>query len=237
MIRDISSLFESVPREAWAVLSVLIGAVGYIVYIHKTIRDRDVQPHPLSWFAWTFATFMAALVQSKSRAGSGAWVTWAAAASGLVVLSCAIWKQLRRREGGDSESYRNSKWEWISIGLSLLAAILFASANLLKWAQIANMSAALATFASVAAFQPTIAKGWAHPYSDSSLTFFLNGIKFVPAYAALNQRSPATTLFPVTLIFFNSWVSLMLLWKRRRTRIHGNRNARIFRRASHDANS
>jgi hypothetical protein len=218
MTRVISSVIEFLPKEAWGALSLTIGAVAYAVYIHDTISDDDVQPHPLSWLAWTFATFMAALVQSNKQAGSGAWVTWFTSGSCATVLFFAIWKQQRKSKAIGEKRHLNSWWDWGSLGLSVSAAILFGSMHLFNWAQGANITAALATFADVVAYKPTISKGWTHPYTDNPWAFLLNAVKFAPALAALKQTSLATVLFPVTLIFFNSGVFSMLLWRRCRKR-------------------
>lgn len=217
MTKEISSLFDLLPKGAWGAISLLIGAGAYTAYIRKTISDENIQPHPLSWLAWTFATFMAALVQSSGRAGWGALVTWFTSASCAAVLVVALWKQQRRNTLAQGGKHRNSSWDWASLVFSLFAATLFGMEHLLGWDHGANWSAGLATLADVIAYKPTITKGWAHPYSDSPWAFFLNALKFAPAYAALDQKSPATVLFPLTLIVFNSGVFLMLLWRRSRS--------------------
>lgn len=210
----ISSFIGLLPKEGWGWLSIAIGAAAYLVYIIKIIGDVDVQPNPLSWLAWTFATFMAALVQSIGGAGWGSGVTWFTSASCAAVLFAAIWKQRRRKRLLPGTEHPNSRWDWISLASSLAAAALFGLAQFLSWNQGTSWSAGLATLADVIAYKPTITKGWAYPRSDSAWAFFLNALKFAPAYAALDRKSAATALFPLTLIFFNCGVFMMLLWRR-----------------------
>jgi len=79
------------------------------------------------------------------------------------------------------------------------------------------ISATLASIVSVVGFGPTVTKAWARPRSDSASTFLLNGLKFVPALAAMERVSVATYVFPVTLVIANLAVALLIYWRRLRT--------------------
>jgi hypothetical protein len=80
------------------------------------------------------------------------------------------------------------------------------------------ISAVLASVVSVLGFGPTVTKAWARPQSDSASTFLLNGLKFVPALAAMDSVSVATCAFPVTLVIANVAVALVIYWRRLQVR-------------------
>ncbi len=64
-------------------------------------------------------------------------------------------------------------------------------------------------------FGPTLTKAWARPYSDSSSTFTLNGLKFVPSLFAMDTVSIATCVLPASLVVTNLAVALTIVLRRR----------------------
>ena len=76
------------------------------------------------------------------------------------------------------------------------------------------ISAILATTVNVLGFGPTVAKAWSRPYSDSATTFFLNGLKFIPALLAMNTVSIATSFYPAALLVANVGVALLIYLRR-----------------------
>lgn len=201
------SVLVSDSRIALGVLSVFIGTVAYVIYVQQTLRKKHVQPHPLSWFVFAFITGVATVIQWKKGAGPGAWVTAATAVSCIAIWLVALFKQRRQRTAPDLKDSSSAR-EWFCFALGLLAALFFGVAK------DATLAAILATIADLFGFQPTVAKGWALPNSDSATAFILNGVKFIPAYFALSSVSIATALFPVSLIFMNLAFALMLLGRR-----------------------
>lgn len=202
---------DMLSKEALGWTSVLIGAFAYVIYARRTIRDESIQPHPLSWFVWAFVTGVATVVQWERGAGAGAWVTALTTVSCIAVWLLALFKQRRFRT--NHKGNRDTRpfwrdWNWISFALGMFAAICFG------FVKNATAAAILATVADLLGYKPTFSKGWTDPFSDSALAFFLNSIKFVPAYFALDTRSIATALYPVALIIMNFGVSIMLLWRK-----------------------
>ena len=64
-------------------------------------------------------------------------------------------------------------------------------------------------------FGPTLTKAWARPHSDSSSTFMLNGLKFVPSLFAMDSVSIATCVLPASLVITNLAVALIIVLRRR----------------------
>ena len=201
------SVLVSDSRIALGVLSVFIGTVAYVIYVQQTLRKKHVQPHPLSWFVFAFITGVATVIQWKKGAGPGAWVTAATAVSCIAIWLVALFNNAgkgRRRTSKTAHQPVN--------GFALHSDSLRLCSSGSQ--RIATLAAILATIPDLFGFQPTVAKGWALPNSDSATAFILNGVKFIPAYFALSSVSIATALFPVSLIFMNLAFALMLLGRR-----------------------
>lgn len=179
-------------------LSLLILALAYIVYFWQTIRT-GVKPHPFSWLLWGSVSGVAYLAQVSKGEGPGSWVVGSTAVACFAVGCVSLIKF----------SWRFSFFDWLSLmsGLSVFA----------YWFAVRNgtNSAVLATTIDLIGYCPTLTKGWTEPHRDSALAFLLNGLKFIPALAALESWSLATALFPATLVFANSAVAVMLIERRR----------------------
>jgi|SRR6185312_1134310 len=180
-------------------LSVLISIPAYAIYIRETIKKDGIQPHPFSWLLWGFVTTIAALAQHAEDGGPGLWVTAFTAVIcfliGILTLSKNDW--------------HFSKSDWTALIVGTIAALLYA------FQRNATAAAVLATIADVIAYKPTVTKGWIDPSTETPTSFLLNSMKFIPALAALNSYSIATSLYPATLVVVNGAVWLMLLFRHR----------------------
>lgn len=186
-------------KAAWGALSVAIGVVAYAIYLRKTIKKGGtaIRPHPFSWLLWGLVTAVAFFVQVTEGGGAGSWVT------GFTALVCFIISGLTLVK-------HTWSFSWIErfslvMGICTLAAYLY-----YKGTEHPTLLAALATLADVLGYWPTIKKGWAAPETDDPISFALNSIKFIPALFALGSYSPATWLYPGTLVVVNGGVAVML---------------------------
>jgi hypothetical protein len=110
---------------------------------------------------------------------------------------------------GFRQGERNFPWyEW-----AFLAAAAIVFAFYLVSRQPA-LSAILASIVNVLGFGPTLTKAWARPHSDSSSTFMLNGLKFVPSLLAMDSVSVATCVLPASLVVTNLAVALIIVLRR-----------------------
>ena len=180
------------------VMSVLIGAIAYAIYIVQTIGKGGVQPHPFSWLLWAAVTGVACAVQVAQGGGAGSWVT------GFTTIVCffiGILTLLKHR-------WRFSWFDWASLGAGLFVLGFYILAR------NPTQSAILATLTDVIGYGPTIKKGWYEPYKDSTTSFGLNGLKFLVALPALGPCSIATWLYPMTIGGVNIGVAGMLRLRR-----------------------
>jgi hypothetical protein len=75
----------------------------------------------------------------------------------------------------------------------------------------------LAAGVAVLGFGPTLTKGWSRPESDSVTTFALNGLKFVPAFFAMDSLTVATCVMPAALVVANLAVAAIIYLRRMQT--------------------
>lgn len=180
------------------VMSVLIGAIAYAIYIAQTIGKSSVQPHPFSWLLWAAVTGVAFAVQVAQGGGAGSWVTGFTA---IVCFVIGILTFLKHR-------WRFSWFDWASLGAGLFVLGFYILVR------NPTQSAILATITDVIGYGPTIKKGWREPHKDSATSFGLNGVKFLVALPALGPYSLATWLYPLTIAWVNIGVAGMLRVRR-----------------------
>jgi hypothetical protein len=187
-------------KSGLGLLSLAIMFAAYTIYIRQTVRDKQIQPHPVSWFLFGLATSVAFLAQWVRGAGPGSWVTATTSVVCFIISGLSFFK---------------NRWElsWSDgISATLTVSALFA----FFYAKSAMYAAIFATSADVAGYFPSIKKGWQKPFNDSVSSFTLNSVKFIPAIFALESYSLATCLLPITLVFMNGGVATLLLIRRQR---------------------
>ncbi len=185
-------------KDLMGALSVAIALFSYALYVWKTLRAL-ARPHPLSWLIFGVLSGTGFLIQRDAAAGPGSWVMGVTAA--VCIMLCLI---------GFRQGERSFPWyEW-----AFLAAAAIVFAFYLGSRQPA-VSAILASIVNMLGFGPTLTKAWARPYSDSSSTFTLNGLKFVPSLFAMDTVSIATCVLPASLVVTNLAVALTIVLRRR----------------------
>src|SRR5581483_710337 len=190
-------------RDLMGALSVAIALFSYALYVWKTLRAQ-ARPHPLSWLIFGVLSGTGFLIQRDAAAGPGSWVMGVTAA--VCLMLCLI---------GLRQGERSFPWyEW-----AFLAAAAIVFAFYLVSRQPA-LSAMLASIVNMLGFGPTLTKAWARPYSDSSATFTLNGLKFVPLLFAMDTVSIATCVLPASLVVTNLAVALTIVLRRRNEMLH-----------------
>jgi hypothetical protein len=185
-------------KDLMGALSVAIALVSYALYIWKTFRAH-ARPHPLSWLIFGVLSGTGFLIQFDQGAGAGSWVMGVTAAVCLMLTLIGLW-----------QGERSFPWyEW-----AFLAAAAIVFAFYLVSRQPA-LSAILASIVNVLGFGPTLTKAWARPHSDSSSTFMLNGLKFVPSLLAMDSVSISTCVMPASLVVTNLAVALIIVRRRK----------------------
>jgi hypothetical protein len=198
-------------------VAVGIAVIAYALYVWKSLRG-DARPHPLSWLIFGVLGGTSYLVQIDQAAGPGSWVTGITAVVCFLLCIMSFWRGER-------------DFPWYEWAFLVAAAIIFAFYLWSRQPEVFHagmseaardfigrhapaISATLASIVSVVGFGPTVTKAWGRPRSDSASTFLLNGLKFVPALAAMDSVSVATCIFPVTLVIANLAVALLIYLRR-----------------------
>jgi hypothetical protein len=185
-------------KDLMGALSVAIALFSYSLYVWKTFRAH-ARPHPLSWLIFGVLSGTGFLIQFDQGAGAGSWVMGVTAAVCLMLTLIGLW-----------QGERSFPWyEWAFLAT---AAIVFAFYLVSRQPAL---SAILASIVNVLGFGPTLTKAWARPHSDSSSTFMLNGLKFVPSLLAMDSVSISTCVLPTSLVVTNLAVALLIVLRRR----------------------
>ncbi|MBI1273187.1 MAG: hypothetical protein GC131_03765 [Alphaproteobacteria bacterium] len=186
--------------HAWlGIAASLLAIPSYFFYIRNILRGRT-KPHVFSWLVWTVMAGAVFLMQIYSGAGAGAWVT------GLTLVACIVILVLALRfPFGYIKTI-----DWACLVLALGGFGLWLLLDNPVWG-VALLS--LATFAS---FAPTYRKGWHLPHEETSVTFCLDGTKYVLSLLAMQQLNIVTVFYPALSVLLNFVLVAMLLWRRQR---------------------
>lgn len=169
--------------------------LGYIPYLRDVVKGKT-KPHLYSWFLWALVTFIAFALQLSGGAGSGSFVTLAAALMCTVVIILGF--------------IQKSK---IAVTKTDTLFILLAFVALGLWliAKQPILSVILATLVDLLGFAPTIRKSWSHPHSETLSFYYLNTLRFGLAIIALQKYTLVTALYPISWLAANGLFAIMLL--------------------------
>jgi len=185
-------------REAMAIAATLLTLLAALPYIVAILR-RQIQPHVFSWIIWHAVALIAALAQSSSGAGPGAWPTYTGAASSLIIAALAL---------RTTRALRIHPTD-IAIFIGALLAIPV-------WRLTDNPLAAstLVTAIGLSAFAITFRKIWYAPFSENRLSYAVNALRFALAIAALDRLSLATIVFPLTSLAAHATAVVLITTRR-----------------------
>lgn len=173
--------------------------VSYIPYFRDTLSGKT-KPHPYTWFLWSFITLIVFMLQFLGGAGSGSFVTLAAAIMCMAVLLLVIFQK---------NKIKIIKTDAIFLILALIALGLWLIAKQLTFSVI------LLTTTDLFAFFPTIRKSWSKPYTETLLFYLLETFRFGLAIIALQKYSIVTSLYPVTWLSVEFLFAVMLIYRRK----------------------
>jgi hypothetical protein len=203
------------PKNMLGVLSLLMTAVAYSLYIWQTARQKNIQPHPVSWFLFGLATTVVFKAQWVRSAGPGSWVTAVTALVCFIITALSLEKyrlvsKRKKLEGVEPDERIRSMSNIVSFVLSVIAIFVFLHAKSPLGAAIS------ATAADLVGYYPTIKKGRRQPFNDSTTSFALNSAKFIPALFAMGSYSLATCFYPAALVAMNGYVVILLMEERKK---------------------
>jgi hypothetical protein len=193
-----------------AICAVILTFVGYVPYIRDILNGKTT-PHLYSWFLWGFVTSIAFALQFSDKAGTGAFVTLAAAVMCGVVFFLGL-------VGKGKKDITKMDSVFIIAAFIALAIWLFAKQPI--------FSAMLTTLIDLLGFAPTIRKSWNKPFSETLSFYYLNTFRFGMAVFSLQRYTIVTALYPVVWLLGNGFFAVMLVVRRKqleKTKIASNK--------------
>lgn len=186
-------------KEVFGSLAIILTFIAYVPYIRDIIR-RKTKPHIYSWFLWGLVGFIVFVLQIKSGAGIGSFVTLAAVLMCLLVLFLSLFLKSERDI---------SKSDKIFIGLAIL--------SLIMWLVMKQpiISVILATITDLLGFVPTIRKSWKKPETETVAFYIITTFRFALAVLSLKSYSIVTALYPVSWLLVNSIFAGMIIIRKK----------------------
>lgn len=185
------------------IITLIIAVISYGFYFKDIFRLRT-KPHAITWLVWALLNGMTFLTQRSNGAGAGGWVTGFAAFASFFIFITSIYY-------GEKNI---TKLDWFCLAAALVVLCL--------WYRQGSsvLAVALAALTFIIGFIPTVRKSIHKPHQETSITFFLNGFKFLLAITALDTISLATALYPSVIVAMNFGFVSLLIIRRRHHRIH-----------------
>ena len=185
-------------KDLMGLVSVIIPLFGYGIYLRSVLRGQT-KPHLFSWIVWTLSTGIMFVAQWQGGAEAGCWVT------GMTTVLCGLvagYAFLR----GEKNITRS---DWVALyGALMIIPVWWITKNVL-WAVI------LSVVIEVMAFFPTFRKSWSKPWEENSILYMLEVLKWTIAFFALGHYSPATVIYPSSLVITNMAFVLMIMGRRK----------------------
>jgi hypothetical protein len=186
-------------KSILGIVATALVFIGYIPYLRDIVKGKT-KPHIYSWFLWCFVTLIAFALQISGGAGTGAFVTLAAALMCIAVIVLGF-------------RYK-SRIKIVKIDTFFLILAIIAL-GLWLIAKQPILSAILTTLVDLLGFAPTIRKSWKRPFTETLSFYYLNSLRFGLAVVALQTYSIVTALYPITWLLGNSLFAVMLLIRQR----------------------
>ena len=198
---------ENAFHLAMGGLGVAITVGAYAVMIWKTVAGK-ARPHPVAWYGFGALTAVGYFVQWQKGAGAGSWVLGFTFIACFVVGAISQWKGRWHVRDFDG-------WDWLALALGLGCGVLYGTSRNLAFGPLA--STIWATTGDLILYAPILKNAWQRPNDENATGYFLNSIKFIPSFAAMNVWSLETCLYPAALVVMNGFVTFYLNWRRKVT--------------------
>lgn len=195
---------HSNAQLAMAYLGLIITAGAYAVMLWKTAAGK-ARPHPVAWYGFGALTAVGFFVQSQKGGGPGSWVL------GLTFVACFVVGALSQWKGRWYLKDVNA-WDWFALIAGLGCSILYGASYTTTLGPLTSV--VWATAGDLILYIPILRNAWLSPNDENATGYFLNSIKFLPSFAAMNIWSWETCLYPAALFFMNMFVVLYLKWRR-----------------------
>lgn len=184
-------------KEVFAIAAALLAIAGNLPYLYDILKGR-VQPHPYTWFIWTFVSAIVFFGQVAKGAGIGALPT---AASELFTVIIFLFSLKYGFNGA-------TRTDTMFLGLALVGVTL--------WPLTGDpmLSVIIAVTIDLLAFSPTIRKTWVEPTTETPILFASNVLRHMLALLSLQSYNIATTLHSISMITTNTIMTAIILLKK-----------------------
>ena len=183
-------------------VAVVLTFVGYVPYVSDILKGKT-KPHSFTWFVWAFVGGIVFALQVFGGAGVGSWSILA----GTVICVVIFFLSLRIGKKDIQHS------DIVFLGLSLVALFLWLVVKQPVWSII------LITAVDFTAFVPTVRKSWNNPHTETLFTYEIFVLRHGLSVFALQQINILTALNPIAWVFANLLFSMILVVRRKQTRI------------------
>lgn len=180
---------------------IAISLYGYVVYGIETKR-QILRPRAVTWLIWAILGTCVSYLQLKHGAGLGAVVTIVAAGANYVLAGMA-WH------------YGHKNVHPIDV-VSCLAAV----GVLVLWVIASDsVTTVFATMTYLFGFLPTYERAWRKPYDENITPFVTNTLKYALSLLVIGNIVIETALYPAILAIFNATFLIMVLIRRKLSKI------------------
>ncbi|PIR89385.1 MAG: hypothetical protein COU07_00600 [Candidatus Harrisonbacteria bacterium CG10_big_fil_rev_8_21_14_0_10_40_38] len=178
--------------------TIAIGLISYSFYFRDLFKGKT-RPDPFSWLIWSILAGTIFFAQLSRGGGTGTWATALTAVVCFVIAVVAFF------------------WNKSSIKVidqvSLVGA--FSGIGIWQYTEDPLFTVLIAIGIGILGFIPTFKKAFYRPYEETATTYFLNGLKFAVAFAALGAFNPVTYLYPVSMVLMNTSLTGMIVLRRK----------------------
>ena len=212
------------PKGAYSILAAVVTVAGYAVYIAKMyppVGGDAAQPDPLVWFLFFTWSGIGAIEQLSQGGGVGTLCLFVTALGSLVI---SLWSYFRWK---DQQEFGVVYAIVAIVTVVTASAIFYASVVAAREPRTATQAAILAAVADLLSYSPAVYRAWLRPRNDSITNYFLNAAKCIPALAALERWTIATTFYLFMLLCANSAFCLYLVLLRNRSRFRALRRCAV----------
>lgn len=163
--------------------AVALTLYAFLPYLRGILRG-SVRPHVFSWVIWGATTLVVFFAALEAGGGLGAWVIGLSATLTLAIAALAWARRadvtITRLDGLFLAGAASSLPLWYLTSSPLAAVVVLTAVDLLG-------------------FGPTLRKAWSQPWSEPMGFYALFILRNALVVVALEEYSPATWLFPVSI--------------------------------------
>lgn len=189
-------------KISFAVIAALLAVAGNLPYLWDILKGR-VKPHPYTWLVWTLVSGTIFFGQVAKGAGIGALPTAASEIFTVIIFLFSL-----------KYGFKNiTKTDTVFFVIALLGIV--------PWilTKDPTISVIIAVSIDLIAFVPTLRKTWRHPTTETPILYSTNVLRHILALFSLQAYNIATTLHSIAMIIVNTFMSLMILFRKEKPNV------------------